>query len=222
LFIGEERIRGLLHWDQLIPAMETALAAFSLGRVVQPVRQMLTIEEGTRYLGIMPAVAEDAMGAKLVSFYPGNAGTGLPTHLAMILLFRPDTGEPLAVMDGRLITEMRTAAVSAAVTKYLAAPDSGVLALLGSGVQAQAHLQALSRVRRFEEVRVWSRTAEHAVRFAEQNGARAVTIEEAVRGRRCHCDRHECTEADPQGRLAQAGSARQCRRRTAAHLAGTR
>ena len=174
-------MRGLLHWDQLIPAMETSLAAFSLGRVVQPVRQMLTIEDGKRYLGIMPAVAEDAMGAKLVSFYPGNAGTGLPTHLAMILLFRPDTGEPLAVMDGRLITEMRTAAVSAAVTKYLAPPDSRVLGLLGSGVQAQAHLQALSRVRQFEEVRVWSRTAEHATSFAARNGAKAVTNEAAVR-----------------------------------------
>ncbi len=101
---------------------------------------MVTIEEGKRYLGIMPAVAEDAMGLKLVSFYPGNAGTGVPTHLATIILCRPDTGEPLAVMDGQLITEMRTAAVSAAVTKYLATPGSRVLALLGSGVQAKAHL----------------------------------------------------------------------------------
>jgi len=182
LYLDEQRVRDLLHWDRLIAAMETALAAFSLGRVLQPVRNMLTIEEGKRYLGIMPAVADDAMGAKLVSFYPGNAGTGVATHLAMILLFRPDTGEPLAVMDGRLITEMRTAAVSAAVTKYLAAPDSRVLALLGSGVQAHAHLQALSRVRRFEEVRVWSRTLSHAERFAEQHGAKAMTIEAAVRG----------------------------------------
>jgi thiomorpholine-carboxylate dehydrogenase len=182
LYLGEERIRDLLHWDRLIAAMETALAAFSLGRVVQPVRNMLTIEEGKRYLGIMPAVADDAMGAKLVSFYPGNAGTGVATHLAMILLFRPDTGEPLAVMDGRRITEMRTAAVSAAVTKYLAPPGSRVLALLGSGAQAHAHLEALSRVRRFEEVRVWSRTLSHAERFAEQHDAKVMTIEAAVRG----------------------------------------
>jgi thiomorpholine-carboxylate dehydrogenase len=182
LYLGEERIRDLLHWDRLIAAMETALAAFSLGRVLQPVRNMLTIEEGKRYLGIMPAVADDAMGAKLVSFYPGNAGTGVATHLAMILLFRPDTGEPLAVMDGRRITEMRTAAVSAAVTKYLAPPGSRVLALLGSGAQAHAHLEALSRVRRFEEVRVWSRTLSHAERFAEQHDAKVMTIEAAVRG----------------------------------------
>src|SRR5438046_4430453 len=152
MYLDEERIRSVLRWDQLIPAMEAALADFSRGRILQPVRNMLTIEEGRRYLGIMPAVSDEAMGVKLVSFYPGNAGTEIPTHLAMILLFRPDTGEPLAVLDGRLITEMRTAAVSAAVTKYLAAPDSRVLALLGSGVQAHAHLQALSRVRRFDEI----------------------------------------------------------------------
>jgi len=182
LYLDEERVRDLLHWDQLIATMETALAEFSGGRVLQPVRNMLTIEEEKRYLGIMAAVAEEAMGVKLVSFYPGNAGSGVPTHLAMILLFRPDTGEPLAAMDGRLITEMRTAAVSAAATKVLAADDSRVLALLGSGVQAHAHLQALSLVRNFAEVRVWSRTTEHAERFAERHGAKAVPIESAVRG----------------------------------------
>jgi thiomorpholine-carboxylate dehydrogenase len=143
---------------------------------------MLTIEEEKRYLGIMPAVAEAAMGLKLVSFYPGNSGTAVPTHMAMVLLFRPDTGEPLAVMDGRLITEMRTAAVSAAATKYLAPPDSRVLALLGSGVQAQAHLEALGHLHRYDEIRVWSRTPEHAARFAAAHGAIATSVEAAVRG----------------------------------------
>src|SRR6476620_3194566 len=140
-FLDEAAVKAALHWDPLIETMERALIEFSAGRVLQPVRNVLTIEEGKRYLGIMPAVAQDAMGLKLVSFYPGNAGTDVPTHMAMILLFRADTGEPLAVMDGRLITEMRTAAVSAAATKYLASPGSRVLALLGSGVQAQAHLK---------------------------------------------------------------------------------
>jgi ornithine cyclodeaminase/alanine dehydrogenase-like protein (mu-crystallin family) len=182
MYLDEDRIRALLRWDQLIAAMEKALADFSLGRVLQPVRNMLTIEEGKRYLGIMPAVAADAMGAKLVSFYPQNAATGVPTHMAMIVLFSPQTGEPLAVMDGRLITEMRTAAVSAAATKLLAASDSRVLALLGSGVQASAHLQALSQVRCFTEVRVWSRTAEHAERFARQHEIKAMPVKAAVRG----------------------------------------
>jgi ornithine cyclodeaminase/alanine dehydrogenase-like protein (mu-crystallin family) len=182
LYLDEEQVRALLQWDELIPAMENALAQFSLGQVVQPLRNMLTVEEGKRYLGIMPAVADEAMGAKLVSFYPGNEEIGIATHHAMILLFRPDTGEPLAVMDGRLITEMRTAAVSAAVTKYLAAPEAHVLALVGSGVQAHAHLHALSRVRHLDEIRVWSRTAAHADRFAEQHHAKAMPIAEAVRG----------------------------------------
>jgi thiomorpholine-carboxylate dehydrogenase len=142
-YLDEASVRAVLRWDPLIAAMESALAAFSSGQVIQPVRNMLTIEEGKRYLGIMPAVMQEAMGVKLVSFYPGNAGTGLPTHFGIILLSRSDTGEPLAVMDGRLITEMRTAAVSAAVTKHLAAPESHVLALLGSGVQASAHWNAL-------------------------------------------------------------------------------
>ncbi len=182
MLLGEDEIRRLLRWDPLIAAMEEALAAFSRGEVLQPVRNMLTIEEGRRYLGVMPAVAADAMGAKLVSFYPGNAEAGLPTHLALIVLFRPDTGEPLAVMDGRLITEMRTAAVSAAATKRLSAADSRVLALLGSGVQAQAHLEALSRIRKFDEIRVWSRTAAHAERFAARHGVKAMPAEAAVRG----------------------------------------
>ena len=155
-YLDEASVRAVLRWDPLIAAMESALAAFSSGQVIQPVRNMLTIEEGKRYLGIMPAVMQEAMGVKLVSFYPGNAGTGLPTHFGIILLSRSDTGEPLAVMDGRLITEMRTAAVSAAVTKHLAAPESHVLALLGSGVQASAHWNALLRVRQFDDIRIWS------------------------------------------------------------------
>ena len=181
MFLDEVEVRRLLDWGPLISAMEAALTAFSAGRVMQPVRTMLTIEEGKRYLGIMPAVAEDAMGLKLVCFYPGNAGTSAPTHTAMILLFRPETGEPIAVVDGRLITEMRTAAVSAAVTNRLAAGDSRVLALLGSGVQAKAHLEAIRHVRPIQEVRVWSQTPEHAKSFADANGAIATDAESAVR-----------------------------------------
>ena len=182
-YFDEAYVRAVLDWDELIAAMVTALAAFSAGKVQQPVRNMMTIEEGARYLGVMPVVTSDAMGAKLVSFYPANAGTAIPTHLAVVVLFRPDTGEPLAVMDGRLITEMRTAAVSAAVTDRLASRESRVLALLGSGVQASAHLEALSRVRKFDDIRVWSRTPQHAERFAAEHDVRAVRdAEAAVRG----------------------------------------
>jgi ornithine cyclodeaminase/alanine dehydrogenase-like protein (mu-crystallin family) len=183
IYLDEEAVRRVLRWDDLILAMEGVLAEFSRGNVTQPVRNVLTIEERRRYLGIMPAIVGDVMGLKFVTFYPANAETGLPTHNATILLYRTDTGQPLAALDGRLITEMRTAAVSAAITKYLAPPKSRILALLGSGVQAHSHLEALSRVRTFSEVRVWSRNAAHAERFALEHGATAQdSTEAAVRG----------------------------------------
>jgi ornithine cyclodeaminase/alanine dehydrogenase-like protein (mu-crystallin family) len=182
LNLSEADIAKVLRYEELIPVVEKALSAFSAGQVIQPVRNMLTIEEAKRFLGIMPAVTEEGMGAKLVCFFPKNADSNLPTHLAMIMLFRPDTGQPLAFMDGRLITEMRTAAVSAAVTRHLASPESRILALLASGVQARAHLQALRHVCQFDEVRVWSRTPDHAKRFAELHSAKAMDLEPAVRG----------------------------------------
>jgi thiomorpholine-carboxylate dehydrogenase len=106
----------------------------------------------------------------------------LPTHAAVIVLFRPETGEPLAIMDGRLITEMRTAAVSAVATKAMAAEDPKVLAVLGSGVQARSHVEALGLVCDFAQIRIWSRTPEHATRFAAEIDARAMAAEDAVRG----------------------------------------
>ena len=183
IYLDEEAVRARLRWDDLIDTMERALADFSSGAVIQPVRSILTIEERRRYLGIMPAVVGDVMGVKFVTFYPVNAGTERHTHNATIVLYETATGLPLAVMDGRLITEMRTAAVSAAITRRLAPAECRVLALLGSGVQAHAHLAALGRVRTFSEVRVWSRTQEHAQRFAREHGATAVDRpESAVRG----------------------------------------
>ena len=150
---SEAEIARVLTYERLIPAMERALTAFSGGDVIQPVRTMLTLEEEQRFLVIMPAVTATAMGAKLVSLYPKNAAHDLPTHLACIALFEPATGQPLAFMDGRLITEMRTAAVSAAVTRRCAPTGPLVLTLVGSGVQARAHLAALRLVRAFAEVR---------------------------------------------------------------------
>ncbi|HVN45781.1 MAG TPA: hypothetical protein VMT66_11170 [Steroidobacteraceae bacterium] len=180
--LDDAQIARVLSYERLIPAMERALAAFSAGEVIQPVRTLISVESEQRYLGVMPAVMPHGMGAKLVCFYPKNAATDVPTHLATIVLFDTDSGRPLAFLDGRRITEMRTAAVSAAVTRHLAAREARVLALLGSGVQAQAHLEALRHVCRFEEVRVWSRNAAHAQQFAARHGARAMEPEAAVRG----------------------------------------
>jgi thiomorpholine-carboxylate dehydrogenase len=130
----------------------------------------------------MPAHTPDGLGLKAVTFYPSNSERGIPTHMATIFLVDPETGAPLAIMDGRLITEMRTAAVSAAATKLLAPPDAKILAILGSGVQARSHLEALRLVRQFEDIRAWSPNHEHAERFAKEIGATAMSAEEAVRG----------------------------------------
>ena len=181
LFLDEEQVREHLQMSDLIPAMEKALIDFSAGKVVQPVRSVIPVSPPGGFFGMMPALATDGLGIKLVTFYPPNADRGIPTHMAMILLFERDTGTPLAVMDGRLITEMRTAAVSAAATKLLAAPDAHVLAILGSGVQARSHFEALSIVRRFDDIRIWSRTDRNAQVLAEEIGGRAMSAEQAAR-----------------------------------------
>jgi thiomorpholine-carboxylate dehydrogenase len=181
LFLNEDQVRQHLRMADLIPTMETALIDFSIGKVTQPVRSIIKVDPPGGFLGLMPALTPDGLGLKAVTFYPSNAERGIPTHMATVFLVDPETGTPLSIMDGRLITEMRTAAVSAAATKLLAVPDSKILAILGTGVQARSHVEALRLVRRFEEVRAWSPTREHAERFAKEIGATAMSAEEAVR-----------------------------------------
>ncbi|MGA7342897.1 MAG: ornithine cyclodeaminase family protein [Terracidiphilus sp.] len=185
MYISEPEVRAVLRYEVLIPAIRQALIDYSAGRAVQPARTILRAgnAEGhdNGWFAAMPAIAGDVMGVKTVTFYPSNARLGLPTHMAVIALLRRSTGEPLAVMDGRLITEMRTAAVSAVALDALAGPGVRSLGILGSGVQARAHLEAFRVVRpQLDEVRVWSRTAAHAERLAAETGARAVPIEEAA------------------------------------------
>ena len=184
LFLSEDQVREHLRMADLIPAMEKALIEFSAGKVTQPVRSVIKVDvaAATGFLGLMPALTPEGLGLKAVTFYPSNAQRGIPTHMATIFLVDPETGVPLAIMDGRLITEMRTAAVSAVATKLLASRDANVLAILGSGVQARSHAEALRLVRNFEEIRVWGPTREHAERFAKEIGAKSMSAEEAVRG----------------------------------------
>jgi ornithine cyclodeaminase/alanine dehydrogenase-like protein (mu-crystallin family) len=178
MILDEAAVRALLRMEELIPAMAEALADLSSGKIVQPLRHVVPVAEHRGFLAVMPAYRR-ALGAKLVTFFPGNRG--IPTHHALVLLVRPETGEPLATMDGRLITEMRTAAVSAVATRALARPEAAVLAILGSGVQAGSHLEAIRLVRDLREVRVWS--PRNAREFASQHGVRAaVSAAEAVRG----------------------------------------
>jgi ornithine cyclodeaminase/alanine dehydrogenase-like protein (mu-crystallin family) len=175
-YFEEEKVRRLLRIPELIAAMRQVLAEFSAGKWQQPVRGVLSQNDG--FFGVMPASGE-SMGIKMVTFYPKN--TELPTHMAVIALFDPNTGEPLALMDGRYITEMRTAAVSAVATDALASRDAKVLTLLGAGVQAQSHLEVLPHVRQFQEIRVWNHHPEKAERFAAEHGIKVMNLEAAVR-----------------------------------------
>src|SRR5437667_7871863 len=178
--LDEPAVQERLHYQDLIPAIAQALAALSAGKVVQPVRTVLPVAPHHGFFAVMPAFAAGgAVGAKLVTFYPQNVG--IHTHHALIVMVKAETGEPLAVMDGRLITEMRTAAASAVATQRLARADASVLAILGSGVQAKSHLEALRHVRSLKEVRVWS--PRNASAFAQRHGVKAAaTAADAVAG----------------------------------------
>jgi thiomorpholine-carboxylate dehydrogenase len=179
-FLDEEKVRAVLRYEDLLPAMEQALIGFSTGKIRQPLRGMMRLPEQEGILGLMPAADGEYIAVKLVTVYERNVTES--THQAVIQLFSATTGRPLVAIDGRLITEMRTAAVSAVATRLLARKDAQVLAILGSGVQARSHVRALRMVREFGEVRVWSRTAEHARRFAGEYGVElTATAEAAVR-----------------------------------------
>jgi alanine dehydrogenase len=189
--LTEADVAKLVTMDDLIDSMEGALRQFSSGEVVQPVRTVLPVGHDDAFFGLMPAFVREpaAVGAKLLTFFVRNAALDLPTHLATILLFSPQTGALVALMGGRFITESRTAAVSALSARLLARDDTAVAAIIGSGAQARSHLEALERVFELTEVRVWSPTPEHQARFVDEmessTNAKLVgaeSAERAVRG----------------------------------------
>lgn len=167
LLLTERDVRKVLPMPDLIAAMEGALTQFSAGAVSQPVRSVIEVGTDRAFFGIMPAALNDppAMGAKLVTVYERNHHLGLPSHLATIILLDHATGALAAILDGRYITEARTAAVSAVSVKHLANPRARVLAIIGSGVQARSHLEAIRHVRDLSEVRVWSPNTAHRDAF---------------------------------------------------------
>jgi alanine dehydrogenase len=180
-FINEDEVRSHLRMTDLIDAMERALVEFSAGRVIQPVRTVLKFGESSLF-GSMPSYvpALPALGAKLVTVCPSNAARGLDTHQAVIVMLNSETGMAEAILDGRYITEARTAAVSAVSARYLAKQDARILGILGSGVQARSHYEALTLVRQFTEVRAWSPNRDRLRQFAADTGSQAMPNAEAV------------------------------------------
>jgi ornithine cyclodeaminase len=189
--LNEQQVHSLLPMQDLIAAMESALAKFSAKDVLQPIRSVLVVGPTKAYYGLMPAYIPSpaCMGAKIVTVFGENHKKNLPSHLATILLLDPDTGMLQAIMDGRYITEARTAAVSAVSTRFLAKADASTLAIIGSGVQARSHLEAYQHVRQLKDVRIWSPSAHSRQRFVDDMSPsvnipiRATdTAEQAVRG----------------------------------------
>jgi alanine dehydrogenase len=187
LVLGQEEVARLLDVDQLLDALERAFVELSAGRASVPPRIAAFSEHGL--LGAMPGYVDGVLAAKLVTLFPDHE----PSHQALIAVFDAETGTPTAVMDGTHITAVRTGGGSAVATRALAREDARVLTILGAGVQGRSHLDAVGRVRDFQEVRIASRDPAHARAFAEETGATAVdTFEEAVAGADVVC---ACTSA---------------------------
>jgi ornithine cyclodeaminase len=186
LMLSRRDVEQLLDVEGLIDAVSIALADVSAGRASMPPRVAAWTSQRAGLLGLMGAYVPslDSLVAKLVSLFPGNAGGPLPTHQALIASFDPKTGAPVAVLDGTAITAQRTAAASALATRLLAREDAAVLAIVGTGVQADSHLRYVSAVRRFREVRVAGRDPARAAQFAEAHaGVHAcATVAEALAG----------------------------------------
>jgi ornithine cyclodeaminase/alanine dehydrogenase-like protein (mu-crystallin family) len=166
--LTQSQVTELLPMGECIPVMESALASLSRGEVVLPLRTVMRLPDGQAF-GMMPAysAALPAFGTKVITVFPGNHARGLDSHQGAVLLFDAEDGRIVGLLDASSITAIRTAAVSAVATKLLARSDAATLALLGSGVQARTHLEAVIRVRPIERVRVWSRTPAHAAAFVE-------------------------------------------------------
>ena len=184
LLLSQDDVRELLDLDELVDALAAAHRDLSEGSASMPPRIAALVQEREGLLGVMPSYLPSAgLACKLVTLFPHNEDR--ETHQAVICVFDPENGTPVALMDGTYITAARTAAGSALATRLLARDDARVLAIVGTGVQARSHAQALPRVRDFAEIRVAGRDPDKAKTLAAELGdhARAVdTYEDAIRG----------------------------------------
>lgn len=186
LILNERDVEDLLPMNECIDVLHRAFGTLDESGFVQPVRLIAWNPARSGAVGAMPAwmAQPHAMGAKLISVFPQNRQRGLDSHQGFVALYDPDDGRPLALLHAGAITAIRTAAVSGVATRLLANGAAGTLAIIGSGVQAATHLQAMLAVRNVTSVRVWSRTAEHAQKFAAyQQRAHGVMVEAAASAR---------------------------------------
>ena len=194
LLLNESEVRRMLDPEALLDALAESFQSLSAGQVEAPKRIGVSVPD-TGFLLAMPAYQQGReISVKLVSVFHANQQRGIPTHQALICLFDPETGTPVSIIDGASITALRTAGASALATRLLARTDTRVLAIVGAGVQGQAHLFMLPRVRPFTEIRIVSQHLAHAEQLAATD-ARAHAVEaaeQAVRGADVVC---LCTNA---------------------------
>ncbi len=167
LVINAAEVRQLLPMAACMDAMETALKQLGRGEAQNPLRSANWLADNRGILLAMPALTEDAMAIKVITVMPGNHGTPYDSHMGAVILFDSQYGRPLALMDATEITAIRTAAVSGVATRALAREDAGDLAILGTGVQARSHLQAMLEARPLRRVRVWSRGEAHRAAYVQ-------------------------------------------------------
>jgi len=168
-FYGPEEVRAALDYDGCIAAVRAAMAEFSADGRPQPLRNIFEIDPD-RFFGLMPGTlaAPHGFGAKLLSVFGDPQRPGRSAHRGVVVLFDRETGHVTCIADAGEVTEIRTAAASAVATDVLARRDARTLAIFGCGLQATSHIRALIRVRQLEEILVWGRSTDHAIRFAEQ------------------------------------------------------
>lgn len=172
--IDAAQVRARLSMRECIDSMADAMVAVTTGTIAAPLRTIMPVADGTGYFALMPGSASEPRiyGAKIVSLHPQNPSQGLPAVQGFVVLFDPDTGTPVALIDGAEITTLRTAAASALATRTLAQPAARTLGIVGCGVQAASHLEAICCVRDIEQVLVWGRSRDKAHAFVEREGAK--------------------------------------------------
>ncbi len=185
LILSEKEVQSLAEVQELIPVLERAHIQYSTGKAVMPVRLVVPLPQIEGRITSMPGYLNEdkALGMKVVTFFPNNLKQNLPQILATVMLFSAETGKMIAAMDGNYITAIRTACVSAMATKALANPESGVLGVLGAGVQARAHIRALTQIRKISEIKVYDIFEASARRLQEsldkENGIKIHVVQSA-------------------------------------------
>ena len=165
LILSEQQVKSLIDIDELIAALAQAHIQYSTGKAVMPVRLVVPLPHIQGRITSMPGYLNEdkALGMKVVTYFQDNPRQNLPAILATIMLFSSESGKMIAAMDGGYITAIRTACASALATRILANPHTPVLGILGAGVQARAHIQALTRVRQLSQIKLYSPSGKSAL-----------------------------------------------------------